>query len=131
MMMSKTGSNAGFSLIELMLTVCFVMLGSLLIQGSFMRSADMYGRYTHTLQALTRVDQAMAAAKEQLVYSEGATGNHSGNWQLGEKSCEWSEEVVSEGGPGLYSIRLQAHWTEGGKPLELKSELYAYKKDLV
>ena len=130
-MMSKTGSNAGFSLIELMLTVCFVMLGALLIQGSFMRAADMYGRYTHTLQVLMRADQEVASAREQLLYSDGVAGGQTGVWDLEGKSCEWAEAIDSAGGPGLYSITLQAHWTEGGKPLDFKSESYAYKKDLL
>ena len=129
-MMSKTGTNSGFSLIELMLTVCFVMLGSLLIQGSFMRAADMFGRYTHTLQALVRMDQAAALAKEQLLYGgdDGAVGQN-GVWDLEGKSCDWSQDIQTLG-PGLVSIQVKARWTESGKPLELQSELYAYKKNL-
>ena len=128
--MSRTGTDAGFSLIELMLTVCFVTLGSLLIQGSFMRAADMFGRYTHTLQALVRMDQVGALAREQFLYSDaGDTGSQSGTWDLEGKPCDWSQDIQPLG-PGLYSIRVKAHWMESGKPLELQSELYAYKKDL-
>ena len=117
-------------MIELMVTVVFVTLGSFLIQGSFLRSADMFGRYSHTLKLMDWMNAQSSKTKESLLYFDGAPeGAGGGEGSLGGKSFSWSSEVQPLGPPDLYSIRYTVRWTESGKPAELKNEQYAYKKD--
>ena len=115
-----------------MLTVSFVLMGTLLIQGSFMRAADMFGRYSHTLMAMAWTHREDARVREELLYSDGAgADSQSGTLQLSDgKTCQWSREVQSSSGPGLYSIRTEVHWTESGRPVDLQSEFYVYKKSI-
>jgi len=118
-------------MIELMITVVFVTLGSLLIQGSFMRAANMFGRYSHTLSLMDWMDQESAKAKETLLYSkESELGNENGTLTIDGKSFSWSRAVEPLETPNLSLIRYSANWTESGKPMEHRSELYVYKKDI-
>jgi len=129
-MTSRIGNDRGFSFIELMVTLSFVVLGSLLIQGSFMRAADVSGRYSHTLKAMAWADREKAKAQEALLYTRGEeSGDGGGTLELGEKSCEWSRKVKTGGGPNLYDILLELHWTESGRPQQYKNETYVYKKE--
>ncbi len=122
---------SGFSMIELMITVAFVMLGSMLIQGSFLRSADMFGRYSHTLKVMDWMNQQCTKAKENLLYSKDSdSGSESGDIEISGKSFSWVREIQRLGTPNLNSIHYVVRWTESGKPLELQSELYVYKKDI-
>ena len=113
-----------------MLTVSFVLMGALLIQGSFMRAADIFGRYTHTVDAMVWAGQQMAVTREQLLYGDGADSG-AGQVELDGKICEWSRRIEAAEGPNLYDIRLMLRWTEGGRPVEWQSESYAYKKDIL
>ncbi len=124
---SRLWSSKGFSLIELMLTVVFVTLGSQMIQGGFLRAADMFGRYTHTLQAMVWRDGQMAAAREALVRDAESVGSESGVWARSGREYSWTREVGSMDTPDLYSIHFTVSWVEGGKPLRLEKEIYAYR----
>ena len=118
-------------MIELMVTVVFVTLGSFLIQGSFLRSADMFGRYSHTLKVMDWMNEESARTRESLLYSEEAPENASGGLTVDGKSVSWTRQITSLGPDSFNSIRYSAIWTESGKPVELKNELYAYKQDLL
>ena len=129
--MSPTGkNNGGFSLIELMLTVSFVTLGTLLIQGGFLRAADMFGRYSHTMRTMAWMDRQAALTKEKILFSgEEPSGSQSGSVELAGNTYEWDENVAPQEGPNLHALRRSIRWTENGKPFELRSEQYVYKKD--
>jgi len=126
---SLVSSRSGFSMIELMITVVFVTLGSLLIQGSFLRSADMFGRYSHTLNVMDWMNQECAKAKEILLYSKEETvESESGHLEISGRAYSWTRDIQPIA-TNLHSIHYAVRWTESGKPMELKNELYVYKKD--
>lgn len=115
-------------MIELMVTVVFVTLGSFLIQGSFLRSADMFGRYSHTLRLIDWTNTQSAQVREDIVYGDGfSEGALSGEGSLDGRPFSWTREVNELDMRGLNSIRYTVRWNESGKPVELKNEQYAYK----
>ena len=116
-------------MIELMVTVVFVTLGSFLIQGSFLRSADMFGRYSHSLALMDWMDQQSSKTRENFLYSDIGEGAESGEGSLNGRSFSWTREVRALGLPDLNSILYTVRWNESGKPIELKNEQYAYKKN--
>ena len=115
-------------MIELMVTVIFVTLGSFLIQGSFLRSADMFGRYSHSLALMDWMDEQSSKTRENLLYFDGAEGSESGEGSLDGRPFSWTREVQALDPPELNSILYTVRWAESGKPIELKNEQYAYKK---
>lgn len=118
-------------MIELMMTLVFVTLGLTLIQGSFLRSADMLGRYSHTLKVMDWMNQQCAKTKENFLYSkEFDSGSQSGVLEISGKSFSWVREIQPLGEENLHSIRTTVQWSEGGKPAELKSESYVYKNEI-
>jgi len=117
-------------MIELMLTVVFVVLGSQMVQGGFLRAADMFGRYTNTLKTMVWVDGEIAVAREALVRDELDGAGGSGVLTRSGKEVTWKREVSSMDTPGLYSIHFSTAWTEGGRPLSLDKEVYVYHPDL-
>ncbi len=115
-------------MIELMVTVVFVALGSFLIQGSFLRSADMFGRYSHTLRLIDWTNAESEKVREDILYGDGVSeGSTSGQGSLDGRPFSWTREVASLDLPGLESILYTVRWNESGRPVELKNEQYAYK----
>ncbi len=118
----------GFSLIELMLTVSFVMLGAILLQGSYMRSVEVFGRYTHSLGAMVWMQEQINVTKESLLFSEEGVSSQSGVVQDGGKDIHWSLETQPANGSNLYSIDMKMSWKEGSKSIAMEGEQYVYKK---
>ena len=52
---------------ELLIAVSFVLLGSMIIQGSFLRAADLFGRYVHTLGIQRWMNESTAEAKQRIM----------------------------------------------------------------
>lgn len=122
--------ESGFSFVELLLTVVFVLLGSQMIQGGFLRAADMFGRYSNTLKTLVWAEGTMNRAREALIRDELETGTESGVYTLSGKDYSWTRQMQSMDGPGLYSLRLSVAWTESGKPFSIHKEIYVHHPDL-
>lgn len=116
-------------MVELLLTLVFVMLGVQMIQGSFLRAADVFGRYSNTLKVMTWADESLAHAREALLKNEFA-GSEDGVLHVPNKDFTWQQSIMLLDGSNLYSIALKVSWTEGGKPLDFEKQIYVYKKDL-
>jgi hypothetical protein len=125
----RFNNTHGFSLVELMLTVVFVTLGSQMIQGGYLRSAEMFGRYIHTIQATVLAEEQIAAAREALICEKKDNESDSGVLARSGREYSWTREVGSADGPNLYSIRFSVSWVEGGKPFKLHREIYVYRPD--
>ena len=121
--------EAGFSLIELMLTMVFVMLGAQMIQGTMLRAADVYGRYTDTLKVSLWSQEQVDRAREALLRDE--LESKSGTLEAKNKDFQWRQDVVPMDGHNLYKLDLSMSWTESGKPLTFQKSVYIYQKDLL
>ena len=116
-------------MIELLLTVSFVMLGSQMIQGGFLRAADVFGRYSNTLKMILWTEEQSALAREALLRDE-LESSKGGALVLGGKEFSWQQTSQMLPEPNLYAIKLSASWAESGRPQTLQKEIYAYKRDL-
>lgn len=110
-----------------MLTVSFVMLGAILLQGSYMRSAEIFGRYTHSLDAIVWAEEQIARAREDLLMSDEYAPSDSGTIQSGGKSIVWSRETRPAAGTYLHAIDMKLSWKEGSKAVDMEAEQYVYK----
>ena len=129
--MSRTGTNSpGFSMIEVMIATAVLLLGTVMLHESYLRTADLFGRYTHTLKVRTWMDEQLWAAKESLIYSKTpSTDPQTGTFVFLAKPYNWSQSISSLSGPDLYAIRLGVNWNEGNQPVTLTKEIYAFRKD--
>ena len=124
---ARPNTEAGFSLIELMLTMVFVMLGAQMIQGTMLRAADVYGRYTNTLKVILWSQEQTERAREALLRDE--LESKTGILEALNKEFEWRQDVTPMDGPDLYKVDLSLSWAESGKPVNFQKSLYVYQKD--
>lgn len=124
----KAASDRGYSLVELLLTVVFVMLGSQMIQAGFLRAADVFGRYSGTLKIVVWTEEQAAHAREALLRDQLA-GSEAAVLEFDGRPYDWRQETDMEPTPNLYSIRQTVSWSESGRPQTFQKEFYAYRKD--
>lgn len=123
-MTSRTG-NKGFSLIEVMIAVALLSLGTLMIRQGFLRSADVEGRLLRSMLADRWMDEKAWDVRESLLYRRTAEpGSDSGHFSSGNKSFDWQLETASQG-KDFYSMRLAVRWLEGQGPVErVREEMF-------
>lgn len=124
-----TSDQAGYSMIELLLTLVFVALGTQMVQGSFLKAADMFGRYSNTLRTVLWSEAQASLARETLLRDEFVESAN-GTLNFSNKELAWQREATALETRNLYSIRLSTSWSESGKPQRFEKEFYVYKKDL-
>jgi prepilin-type N-terminal cleavage/methylation domain-containing protein len=128
----KTGSSkrraGGFTMIELMIAAMILGLGTLLLNGGFMKSADLHGRYSNTLKAMLWADQKIWETRETLIYTEEPqTLPSQGSFVQDGKRFGWAVDIRSLSEQDLYSILVTMNWNEGNRPTQFKRESYAAK----
>lgn len=125
--------EGGFTLVEVMLTAVLLTLGTLLLHQSYLRLADLYGRYVNDMRLQGWVADQMWQAREAVVYSSQPVEDlpAGGTVEIGPKSFQWRREVRSIPGRGLYSIRMDVSWLEGNRPAGLSREVYAMHREIV
>ena len=118
---------AGFSLIELLLTVVFVALGSQMVQGGFLRAADLFGRYSNTLKVIVWSSEQEANAREALLMGE--TQSSRGLLDTSNKELRYEQSVDMADLIDLYSIKQTVLWSEGARNASFEKEFYVYQTD--
>lgn len=115
-------------MIELLLTVVFVLLGSQLIQGAYLQAANVYGRYNHTISMIEWSRNALASEKIATLDPEWQSGELVGVLNSNSKDIAVSINSSSLTTPRLYSITATAKWNEGNKPTTYQAEEYVFQK---
>jgi hypothetical protein len=117
-------------MIEVMIASAVLLLGTVMIHESYLRTADLFSHYSNTLKVRSWMNEQAWAARESLVYSQTPSNDpQSGIFVSSERPYNWSQDVSPLSGPNLYTIRLSVLWSEGNRPLNLTKEIYAFKKD--
>ena len=111
-----------------MLTMVFVVLGSMMIQGTMLRAADVYGRYTNTLKIMLWADEQAQLARQAMLMGEPDLSK-SGTLETPNKQFVWDQSLDSLPTPNLYQLSLNISWTESGKLFTFQRSQYVYHKD--
>ena len=110
-----------------MAAAVILAVGTLLLQGGMLRTANLYGRYKHTLYASQWAQNKLWEARELLVYSDPSElSSDQGSVEAGGRTYRWDLDVKSLA-ENLYSVRLSVKWLESGVPVSLNREIYAFK----
>lgn len=118
--------RAGFTLVEVLMAVAMLALGTLLIQEGFLRSAHLYGRYTNTMRASVWMNERLWRAREAVLFSEEPPSPDGGEFTAEGTSFKWLLGVEPlPKARRLYALKLTVDWREGSRPLSLVREIYA------
>ncbi len=93
-----------------------------------MRSAEIYGRYTHSLGSMVWMEEQLSKAKEALLTTDDPPPSENGAIQDGGKTIDWAQEIHSTAATNLYSVGMKLSWKEGPKSVQMEGEQYVYKR---
>lgn len=119
--------NRGFTLIEVMVTVVILALGTLMIQEGLLRAADLFGRHSNTVKVQRWVDEKIWQVRESFVYSDEVISDDQGQFTQNGKLFTWALVVKSLAGEDLKSLALSVAWKEGNRYVTMTKEMYAAK----
>ena len=121
-------NRSGFTLIEVMVTVAVLSLGTLLIHQGLLRSADALGHFNNLLAAQEWAEAKLWDTRESLLYSSAgapavpASGSFTESGK--EFECSISTKPQSDA-DNLYGIQIQVSWQEGHKPVSYQASTFA------
>jgi len=116
--MSRTGSDRGFSLLEILVATVILSVGVVFLFPSFFLAADALAIARDRLVVQSWAENRLwedAMALEQA--GAGAVVADAGEVRLGRKTYTW-EKAVGEIEPGLFAMTLTARWMTGGRSRE-------------
>ena len=115
-------------MVELLLTVVFLTLGTQMVQAGFLKAAEVFGRYDHTIRAMNFAQEEEAAAREEILVAQWE--DRSGVLPTSGKALSWSRSVSMKPERDLYSVRTRLHWDESGRPYEMIRERFIFHRDM-
>ena len=117
----------GFTLIEVMVTVAILSLGTLLIQQGLLRSSDFLNHYNSQLAVEAWADEKIWDIREALLFAaEGSQMETSGSFTESGRNFSWSiEAVLVPGVDQLYFIKMNTTWLEGNRLASFSKAMYA------
>ena len=127
----RRAQSAGFTLIEVMVTVVILSLGTLVIHEGLLRSADVLVHTNSQLVAEEWFSDKTWDVEESLFFSEEDSEQAaSGTFTEVNRNFDWSVATTPvSGGNKLYLINLNLLWHEGNKEVHLNRAFYAtFKK---
>ena len=122
-------TKAGFTLIEVMVTVAILSLGTVFISQSNLTTMNVYGRYINRIAIQNWAEEKIWETKQMILESDAPeTGQHSGTIQESGRTYDWQLDVEPNDTNDVYGITLDMSWPESGKTAYLRRSAYQLKE---
>jgi Tfp pilus assembly protein PilV len=120
-------SESGLTLVEILVAVVVLALGTLLVQEGLLRSADLFSRYDHALKAQLWVGEKLWEARQRILYEDEDLAEEAGDFTSGGRLFTWSLVVSPVGENDLKSVSCSVAWREAGRVRTLVREIYVVR----
>ena len=121
----------GFTLVEVLVTVAILSLGSLLIYEAFFTSFDAFNYCANYVYVLPWIDEKIWEVQEN-IRRLGSRGHVRSDGEFVHDATHFlwhvSRHTIDAEG-GLYGIDLTLSWQEGFRKIKLKRKVYALFKE--
>jgi prepilin-type N-terminal cleavage/methylation domain-containing protein len=125
-MISRTGSNRGFSLIEVMVAVSVLALGSVLIYQSFFMTLNAFNYCRDYLAVTPWIDEKIWQVQDSLMrLGDAVQLDPEGGFAYRNKDFKWNLSYrLIDSSQHLYKIDLALYWQEGQRKAQLIRSTY-------
>jgi len=122
-------NEKGFTLIEVMLAVAILSLGTVFISQSNMMSLEVYSRYTRRLAVQAWAGEKVWETKQAILESPlPETGVTTGTFSEQNQNYHWQLEVGAAYLDEIYSIRLDVSWRQARGDAKLSRFAFVQKQ---
>lgn len=121
-----SGKSAGFTLVEVMVTVAILAFGIVAIYEALFISMNTFGFYSNYLDTQDWVNEKISETQNQLTQAQLLEpGETSGQIVRDQKTFDWSVIIspVNEE-QRLYKIDVTLSWKQGGKRVRTSRTVY-------
>jgi prepilin-type N-terminal cleavage/methylation domain-containing protein len=121
-----SSSRNGFTLFEIVVAVVILSVGIVAIYEALIVSVNGFSYYSNALTIQSWMGRKLWEAQDKLVRGGSeATVNEAGTFQSGNKDVQFNLEKQSVIDGGLYELRLECSWREGGRNVSVSRAAYA------
>lgn len=125
-MMLRTGSNKGFTLIEVMVATAVLSLGVVFISETLFRSLDAFHYCYNYLNLAAQMDEKIWQAQEGLTRLGQIPPEGESALSLGKQKFPFQlSYALLNAEESLYRIDLLVSWQEGARRIRLSRAAYA------
>jgi prepilin-type N-terminal cleavage/methylation domain-containing protein len=119
--------QAGFTLIEVMVSVAILAFGITAIYEAILTSLNIFGSYTKYLNTQAWINEQIWEAQDRVNHSRIViVGENKGVIRLNNKDHEWTMQIDPlDMDAGLYALNIRLAWQEGGRTITLSRGAYA------
>ncbi|OGX37013.1 MAG: hypothetical protein A3G91_06230 [Omnitrophica WOR_2 bacterium RIFCSPLOWO2_12_FULL_50_9] len=123
----KAAMSAGFTLIEVMVSVAILAFGIVVIYEAMLTSLNIFGSYASYLNAQSWIDEQIWEAQDRVNHSRiVTTRENKGALRLNNKDSEWTMQIDPlDMEAGLYALNIRLAWQEGERTITLSRGAYA------
>lgn len=123
----------GFTLVEILLTVVVLGIGSIMIQANMLRSAGIISGRADTLRIQVWLNEKLWETRERIVYSDDPSPvGDAGAFDHSRRKYDWAVTVRSLPiGEGTYAVRASGRRSENPNAREVVRETYVTARQTV
>ena len=122
----SAGRKSGFTLFEIVVAVVILSVGIVAIYEALLVSVNGFSYYSNSLTIQSWMGNKIWEAQDKLIRGGSeSTVSETGTFQSGNKDIQFDLKKRSVIDGGLYELRLECSWREGGRNVVVSRVAYA------